>query len=290
MMDDLRSFTNACLPTGAPFIVGGGLVRDALLGGRPSDIDIWMPGNITWANSRDFMTRLGQQYPGADIQLIFSLPERNNNMFTGEPMATAEGDTYGDLNNHWVIEMQIEGWPRVNFMRTLHPWTTPQPFFNALMRNFDIDACMFFVGWMPGQRECNTVIMPRHMTQGNNRQYNLNEIYWNQHRMNVTSAARIEARLVKMCTKYCYRNMTMGAIERDGRILQTDRIIATPVAFRDALSYTRGMPDPTILNRRENIGDEWERHVLNYTNIQASRKAMEVANAERRANIAAGWR
>lgn len=261
-MDNLRNWSYNALPEDCPFVVGGGLIRDSLLGGRPSDIDIWLPSNILdpFRSVEQFCSRLAAEYQGADIQILFRGPDHNGLGATAPDVAPGDSD-YGDVANHWVVEMQIEGWPRVNFMRSMARWGTEggaQAFFNGLMRAFDIDHCMFFIGWARGQRDVNTVILPRHMTQRDTRRFRLSELHWNQYRADRTSAARVEARIVKMMSKYMYAMRTPSEIFTTGYVIPVDQIIAQPMYIQDAMRLlNRHAPLPTYQNQREPLpGDE----------------------------------
>lgn len=233
-MDELREWTYRVLPEGCPFVIGGGMIRDAILGGRPSDIDIWLPSNL----GRDYLTAGGfidkflEHNPEseAECSILFEL---------GVPRENIDAAGYGDVNNHWVVEVQIPNWPRINFMCSLAEWRTedPQYFFNGVMRGFDIDQCMFFIGWMPNQRDVNTVILPQHLMQRHPRNFNLNELYWNQYRLENTSAARVEARLIKMYSKYGWNMRTPEELNAHGFILPTNQIVAKPFLLRDVLRH-----------------------------------------------------
>lgn len=247
------------LPNGCPFVVGGGLIRDAILGGRPSDIDVWLPSNIVLSSPAAFTSALLSAFPEASISVVFQLAGADRNeAFNIDPLAIVDDENYGDLNNHWVLEMSVPGQPKVNFMRSLIQWQNhaPQSFFNGIMRAFDIDACMFFVGWMPGQRDINTVIMPQHMIRTPSSQFMMNEIYWNQHRLNNTSTARIESRIIKMCTKYNFNVRTMSMMRNMGMIIPQDQIVATPVPFRQAMrSILARAPQPTLQNQMAELDE-----------------------------------
>jgi hypothetical protein len=250
---------------GCPFVIGGGLVRDAILGGRPSDIDIWLPSNLAngLADLGTFASRLQDTYPGAQVNAIFSGPGANVTPIE-ELLAEPTSGEYGDVNNHWVVEMQVEGWPRVNFMRSMTPWTAPQAFFNGLMRAFDIDYCMFFIGWMPGQNNVNTVIMPEHMTNRAINNPRMNEIYWNQYRLSNTSAARVESRLIKMYSKYSFRMRCPEEFEREGLILPTESIRAKPMLLSRAmrmLTHPSSPIHPTYHNSYEVSDSVWNSSV-----------------------------
>ena len=255
-MDRLRGLVNPTLPEGCPFIIGGGLVRDAILGGRPKDIDVWLPYNITAPTLDVFAALLRRAFPQAQVRGIFAGPGAYGDNQFDEVVDTTNGN-YGDVNNSWVIEMTHPDLPDVNFMRSLEPWRNDsQAFFNRLMRAFDIDKCMFFLGYMPGQQDVNTVIMPQHMvnglTSGGIARTHLNKVYWNQYRLNITSQQRIMDRITKMNSKYRFNIPTdMDRI----LVIPTESIIATPVPLsrimRSVNQAHSSWAKPTLDNSRE---------------------------------------
>lgn len=243
------------LPDGCPVIIGGGLIRDALYGGRPNDIDIWLPSNVTIPDVDAFCAHLirtgyGPQQ-GFQGQIIFRGPgsrieEVEEGVLGGFGAAEHDDEGYGDVHNHWVIEIQPSetvpladpiGHPKVNIMRNMARWNGDAPaFFTEIMRNFDLDLCMYFVGYMPGQTSVNTVIMPQHLLHTLNTRRGgrvdvarLNEVYWNQARLETTSTERILGRIRKMNEKY----QALGLPEDIERIsmIPTAEIIAVPVLF-----------------------------------------------------------
>jgi len=255
-------------------------VRDGILGGRPSDIDVWLPSNISVADQEDFRRLITNGLSNAaNITCVFSGPGALTNGPEGAAPAVrnvAEGDNpYGDVNNHWVFEVNYDDLPSVNFMRSMTPWTNPQDFFNGLMRAFDIDQCMYFIGYMPGQQQINSVIMPQHLADryvaanrhneygGNLRavtqslaSFQMNELYWNQYRLNLTSRARIDARMDKMCGKYLFRTRSVSELNAMGHILPIDSIVATAVPLRLVVKQVNRndgqgiVPVPTLHNRQ----------------------------------------
>lgn len=264
MISRLRGSMESLLPDGCPFVIGGGLVRDALYGGRPNDIDIWLPSNITVPDVDAFCAHMVRRGYGADHgfqgQVIFRGPGATVEEVTEGIYGNADADAenYGDVHNHWVVEitpapnapqgsMGDHGHPRINIMRNMARWTGDAPsFFTEIMRNFDLDLCMYFVGWMPGQTNINTVIMPQHLHQSmlqNHRRGNtvavtrINEVYWNQARMETTSTERIISRVRKMNEKY-----TIHLSENIDQIpiIPTAEIIAIPVLFTDILGCFNG--------------------------------------------------
>lgn len=258
-MDLLRLFTYDALPTGCPFVVGGGLVRDSILGGRPSDIDIWLPSNLQagFVGAESFLSMLALWAPeDTYFEVLFRGPDHDgtNGQAPGDTPVGATPNEYGDVANHWVIEMQVPGWPRVNFMRSMTQWRSDsQEFFNGLMRAFDIDHCMFFIGWMNGQSNVNTVIMPEHMLSRDSRRFRLSELHWNQWRLGSTPAARVESRLIKMYSKYSYGFRTAQEIEAEGLVIPLDQIVARPVLLSQAMRILANphMPLPIWTNTNE---------------------------------------
>lgn len=255
------------LPEGCPFVIGGGLIRDALYGGCPSDIDIWLPSNISIPDIDAFCRHLatsgfgpnegfqGQvlfRGPGATVQPV--------NPFAFGALETAAAENYGDVHNHWVVELQTspiatEAHPRVNFMRNMATWNgDAESWFTEIMRNFDLDICMFFIGYMPGQSQVNTVIMPRHMlvAQGT-RTVRMNEVYWNQGRLQNTSVDRILARVDKMNSKY---NIRLPRLIQDIQMIPTENIVAVPVRMSRMVAMMNNQmgtfADPTQQNRMTN--------------------------------------
>lgn len=269
---------NGLLPDGCPFVIGGGIVRDGILGGRPSDIDVWLPSNITIPDQEEFRQYIVERYPEASsITCIFSGPGAHvgPGRAEGGVLAAPGDEAYGDVNNHWVFDMQFENLPQVNFMRSMTPWNNnPQDFFDGLMRAFDIDQCMYFIGYMPGQESVGTVIMPTHLADryvGAERSpwtpnhieprtfaaLTLNEVYWNQYRMNQTSANRIDARLRKMIDKYHFFQRSVSDMSRLGLIIPTEQIVATAIPLslvmkvvnRTSAHPHKLLPHPSTQNR-----------------------------------------
>lgn len=263
MIDQLRAVIGTVLPDGCPFVIGGGLIRDAIYGGRPGDIDVWLPSNIHVPDVDHFCSLLARngygQLEGFQGQVIFRGPGANvqevtEGVFGGFGDAEFNTENYGDVHNHWVVEIQqspnapagsvaFNGHPRVNFMRNMARWTGDAPsFFTEIMRNFDLDICMFFIGYMPGQNSLNTVIMPQHlriaMAESNRTRRavppRMNEVYWNQARLQNTALPRIQARVDKMNDKY---NLRLSRDIEQLRMIPTSEIIAEPVALSSIMQY-----------------------------------------------------
>lgn len=251
------------LPDGCPFVLGGGLIRDAIGGARPGDIDVWLPSNTSLQDYEEFIEVFSDCIPAAVSRCIFTGPNARGD----RPMqftAAQEQADYGDVNNHWVVETDIPGWPKINFMRSMTVWNNDsQAFFNGLMRAFDLDCCMFFIGYDRGQTDIRHVIMPSHLVPGlfrsNERSpLRMNVLHWNQYRFNETSARRVLARLDKINAKYQY-NATIDNIV----IMPTESIVAVPVTLKRIMLCVRAiypMPqwefrnEPPVENTNGNTG------------------------------------
>lgn len=263
------------LPEGCPFVIGGGLIRDALYGGCPSDIDIWLPSNISIPDIDAFcrhltLTGYGPN-EGFQGQVLFRGPGSTvaDPLAFGAPQVAATAENYGDVHNHWVVELQTsptatEAHPRVNFMRNMATWDgNAESWFTEIMRNFDLDICMFFIGYMPGQNQVNTVIMPRHMlvNQGA-RTVRMNEVYWNQGRLQNTSVDRILARVDKMNSKY---NIRLPRLIQGIQMIPTEDIVAVPVRMSRMVAMMNNQMEifanPTQPNR---MTDEMRERCMAY--------------------------
>lgn len=272
IISELRGSMESVLPDGCPFVIGGGLIRDAFYGGYPGDIDVWLPSNITIPDADAFARHIATHGYGRDDgfqgQILFRGPgsqvaeDRPEGVF-GFEATPPTPENYGDVHNHWVMELENtseeRGYPKVNIMRNMAVWNNDAPaWFTTIMRNFDLDCCMFFVGYMRGQRDVNTVIIPRHIVQNlSNRarggiSVHMNEVYWNQARVETTSHERIMSRVHKMNDKYEFR------IPEDVnriRMIPTDEIVAEPVTMSWLLRFFNSgggygvHPLPTRTNR-----------------------------------------
>lgn len=260
------------LPEGCPFVVGGGFVRDIILGGRPSDIDVWLPSNLRRCELADEFVQYMLEDNMVPSAIVFRGPGSRTE---GENLHGASGahasQAYLDINNHWVAEVPanssggIGGYdnaPAINFMRTMVTWDgDAQAFFTGLMRSFDIDTCMFFMGWDQTENIQNIrhAIMPQHLWNlwrhriGGNRQdlrqLRINEIHFNELRANAASATRLAARIDKMCLKYHFsRPRSIEEVQR----IPVDQIVALPVdltALRRMTSrWDSSIPGPTFNN------------------------------------------
>lgn len=218
-MNDIASFLDTVLPSDCPVIFGGGLIRDGLFGARPGDIDVWLPANITVPHilagrppredptGGTFIGHLAASFGINNIgpfHTIFNAPAGFNLAVPAE----AE-NPYRDMTNHWVVSGQINNFP-VQFMRTNVPWENdPQDFMNRLMRNFDLDFCMFFLCVERGSESVDTarstefVIAPNALLDVPDGAM-WSQLGWNTAR-NVTSEARRQARIDKLRGKYFFQ-------------------------------------------------------------------------------------
>lgn len=257
----LRTMTESILPSGCPFVVGGGLIRDGFGGARPGDIDIWLPSNITTPDCDAFRQFCIDRFDDVelDARVIFRGPDAHGGMDLADATAAVE---YTDVNNHWVFEINTPYGPKVNFMRSMTPWVDDsQAFFNGLMRAFDLDICMLFMAWEQGQDQTPYVIIPLHMAEwcktsffGERHVTRLNMVYWNKLRWDRTSERRTQGRIDKMNSKYEF-NLSLDNIH----LIETEDIIACPVKVSD-MAVWRGyiFPMPTAAYKNEEAPDASE--------------------------------
>lgn len=218
-----------------PLTLGGGIVRDLILGGQPNDIDIWLPSNGHIQDANEMM-RLISAIFNVPVQLIFSLNAQEG----------AEAENYRDVSNRWVLEFVVDGF-RFNVMRTMVAWTSPQSFYDRLMQNFDLDICMFFVAF---HTNINTdvhqwrkhVIMPQHLVEDLRNGLQVNFLTWNRWRMDQTSPERKRLRLEKMNARYEFDEGDAGAIDMED-------LVATPVKLSWLLTKLHLMPLPKVPER-----------------------------------------
>lgn len=215
-------------PQDQPITLGGGIVRDLLLGGTPNDIDLWLPANSDCTDVALMINHIHRRF-NVPVNLVFSLNAHDD----------ANPENYSDVSNHWVIEFIINGY-KFNVMRSMVNWSTPQQFYTDLMRNFDIDLCMFFSGWLPNTENFawrNNIIMPEHLKIDLEEGLRVNFTTWNRWRLDNTSQARKDLRNSKMTSRYEV-NDHHGVIDRED-------IIATPVPVSWFLTKVHLMPLPT---------------------------------------------
>lgn len=218
-----------------PLTLGGGIVRDLILGGQPNDIDIWLPSNGHIQDANEMM-RLISAIFNVPVQLIFSLNAQEG----------ADSENYRDVSNRWVLEFVVDGF-RFNVMRTMVAWTSPQSFYDRLMQNFDLDICMFFVAF---HTNINTdvhqwrkhVIMPQHLVEDLRNGLQVNFLTWNRWRMDQTSPERKRLRLEKMNARYEFDEGDAGAIDMED-------LVATPVKLSWLLTKLHLMPLPKVPER-----------------------------------------
>ena len=112
--------------------------------------------------------------------------------------------------------------------------------------------------------------MPEHMLQRDTRRFRLSELHWNQYRLDRTHAARIEARIIKMQSKYYYQQQTPQMIHTNGNVIPVDQIVAKPVLFASALRILNEVPEPTFTNRNESSDREQENTITTLTRGMAA--------------------
>lgn len=209
------------------------MVRDTVFGGQVNDIDIWIPSNCTETNVYHWIS---------DLSTSGLITETPRIVFQGPTQINQENiETYRDMSNHWVIEFGLGG-QKFNIMRTMSAWDDNDPgaFFTSLMRNFDIDVCMMFIGIPSGVAVYNTpnIIMPRHLVEALLNEESIRSFRWNHFRAATTSAQRLESRFRKMNEKY-------GLEESPIRIQQED-IEAVPVPCSFLLEHMDQLPLPRL--------------------------------------------
>lgn len=220
--------TTCGLTDDQPVTLGGGIVRDLLLGGTPNDIDIWLPSNTACDDVALMINHIQHRFQ-CPVNIVFSLNAHGD----------ANPENYSDVSNHWVIEFVVSGY-KFNVMRTMVAWTNPQAFYNGLMQNFDIDLCMFFMGWLPTADSTTwrrNVIMPAHLKGDLEDGLQVDFTTWNRWRLENTSDARKTLRNNKMSERYEISDHT-GVIDRDD-------IVAVPVPISWFLTKVHLMPLPT---------------------------------------------
>lgn len=186
------------LPQGCPAVIGGGVVRDGIMGGQPNDIDVWLPSNINITSTEGLRLWCRDAF-NTPVEVIFNGPENVHQ----------DGEGYRDMSNHCVLEFTNMFGFKINIMRTMTPWVDgdPSAFFRGVMRNFDIDLCMFFVAFGYETYGTNTpyVIMPRHLVNQLTSNYGvmpIRQFCWNRFRLENMSDARRTMRSEKMHSKF----------------------------------------------------------------------------------------
>lgn len=214
-----------------PVSLGGGIVRDLLLGGTPNDIDLWLPANTACDDVALMIDHITRRFQ-VQVNLVFSLNAHTD----------ANPENYSDVSNHWVLEFIVNGY-KFNVMRSMVNWENPQQFYTDLMRNFDIDLCMFFIGWLPNSSSFgwrNNIIMPDHLKIDLEEGLRVNFTTWNRWRLENTSDARKLLRNNKMSERY-----EVDSAHHHHGVIDREDIIATPVPISWFLTKVHLMPLPT---------------------------------------------
>lgn len=250
---ELAFTLGAALPDGCPMVIGGGLIRDAIMGGVPGDIDIWLPANIAIPEG-GYSNLGGPTNVGSFASWIrtqMNLPALPATVFAmggggtfeqtlGAPVVGHE-HAYRDVSNHWVVEFNYNGF-QINIMRSMVPWTgDSERFFTRLMQNFDMDLAMFFVGMEIPQRSRvftppMNVILPSHIVRDLQDETPILKWNWNQERFQVTSSDRLRVRTTKLNSRYDF--------EDDPGVIPTAMIVATPVEFSFVMEAQYLFPFP----------------------------------------------
>lgn len=175
------------------------MVRDGIMGGRPNDIDVWLPSNINITSTEGLRLWCRDAF-NAPVEVIFNGPENVHQ----------DGEGYRDMSNHCVLEFTNMFGFKINIMRTMTQWVDgdPSAFFRGVMRNFDIDLCMFFVAFGYETYGTNTpyIIMPRHLVNQLNDTTGITnrirQFCWNRFRLDTMSDSRRAMRSEKMHSKF----------------------------------------------------------------------------------------
>lgn len=206
---DLYNFLHDKLPVGCPMIIGGGFIRDAVLGGQIGDIDIWLPSQATLEAHHIYSDPHFR-----DTDVIFQLNHMGMSGLNTIALQ-ANREDYRDLSNLLVVESLCND-IKVNFIKSMTAWETPEQFFERMFRNFDTEISMFFIGLLPqdGQnapitqfedfdQSClKTVILPSSYREIASEGDTQEIIAINPERVNITSEIRMNTRYSKLTTRY----------------------------------------------------------------------------------------
>lgn len=215
-------------------VIGGGIIRDAIMGGVPVDIDVWLPSNVA-QNSHDiydFSRVITDAFPGIRVQHVFEGPRELN--------PANDPNNYRDMSNHWVVEFDV-GTVKFNVMRTMTQWTGDSAaFFGSVMQNFDIDLCMMFTGAIPTGRGFFTepvtnIILPSNIVENLQDGRAIDTFCWNRFRYEQTNVARRNFRRDKIMSRYGVQ---------EGVVLERAQFIPTPVELTFVLEAQSLLPFP----------------------------------------------
>lgn len=190
-------------------IIGGGFIRDAVLGGQIGDIDIWLPSQATLEAHHIYSDPHFR-----DTDVIFQLNHMGMSGLNTIALQ-ANREDYRDLSNLLVVESLCND-IKVNFIKSMTAWETPEQFFERMFRNFDTEISMFFIGLLPqdGQnapitqfedfdQSClKTVILPSSYREIASEGDTQEIIAINPERVNITSEIRMNTRYSKLTTRY----------------------------------------------------------------------------------------
>ena len=112
---DLYNIIKPTLPNDCPMIIGGGFIRDGLLGGQIGDIDVWIPANSTFDHNT---------IPGCNVVWQLS---------TGRSAEDLSQSDYADISNLLVIETTVRR-IKVNVIKKISNFVTPVQFVEEIGR------------------------------------------------------------------------------------------------------------------------------------------------------------
>ena len=238
-INDLAAVLAPLLPEGCPMVLGGGIARDALMGGVPVDVDVWLPSNFNpesdaYRNVDEFsdLMRAESLTSGVQPQIVFEGPQDLN--------PEHDPNNYRDMSNHWVIEFD-HGPVKFNIMRTMTQWTgDSQAFFTSIMQNFDIDLCMMFVAAIPTvdgffDNPIDTIILPNTIADDLANSVAIDTFRWNRFRWDTTSVRRRDFRRDKVISRY---RVT------EGIVLPRENFTAVPVPLAFIMENQSLLPFP----------------------------------------------
>lgn len=238
-INDLAGVLCQILPEGCPMVLGGGIARDALMGGVPVDVDVWLPSNF---NPEVLNLRFVDAF--CDLMRAESLTSDRypQIVFEGPNDINPENDpnNYRDMSNHWVIEFD-HGPVKFNIMRTMSVWDgDSQAFFSSIMQNFDIDLCMMFVAAIPSvdgffDNPIDTIILPSSIANDLANDVGITSFRWNRFRWDTTSVRRRDFRRDKIRSRY---QVTEGAV------LERESFTAVPVPLSFIMENQTLLPFP----------------------------------------------
>lgn len=213
-------------------VIGGGIIRDAIMGGVPVDIDVWLPSNINQGHSINSFHNIIYDNFLVPVTHVFTGPQELN--------PANDPNNYRDMSNHWVVEFDL-GTVKFNVMRTMTEWTGDSAaFFGSVMQNFDIDLCMMFTGAIPTGRgffaePVTNIILPSNIVENLQDGRAIDTFCWNRFRYEQTNVSRRNFRRDKIISRYGVQ---------EGVVLERAQFIPTPVELSFVLEAQSLLPFP----------------------------------------------